>query len=211
MPKLDGVACGAEAGSERVTPDSPQHVVFIDSRVPDLQDLLDGLKPGEQAFVIDQASAGLEQIAAILAANHFTDLSAISIVSHGTTGELALGSSLITDGTLGAHAGAPAAIGGALGTGGALHLSGGDVAKGQAGQQFIDDFSTHTGGVQVDAATHIVGSASLGGSWILDAMSGAPAPQSTSAARAAMTPFTAAALDNFQGQLVTPLTGQLFF
>src|SRR5262245_26049350 len=150
MPKLDGVACGAEAGSERVTPDSPQHVVFIDSRVPDLQDLLDGLKPGEQAFVIDQASAGLEQIAAILAANHFTDLSAISIVSHGTTGEVVLGTSVITDGTLADHAGALAAIGAALGSGGLIQLYGCDVAKGQAGQQFIDDFSAFAGGVQVD-------------------------------------------------------------
>lgn len=28
-------------------------IVFIDSRVPGIQELLEGLKPGEQAFVID--------------------------------------------------------------------------------------------------------------------------------------------------------------
>jgi lipopolysaccharide export system protein LptA len=251
-----------------VTANNPHHVVFIDARVPDLQDLLDGLLPGEQAFVIDQASGGLEQIAAILAANHFTDLAAISIVSHGTTGALVLGTSLITDGNLADHSGALAAIGGAVAPGGAVQLYGCDVAQGQAGQQFINDFSTYAGGVQVDAATHTVGSASLGGSWILDAMSAAPAAtgvapnssrssatdaslgsddtsrpvpspavspfnsdglptppaatappstaaaatQSTSSAAAAATaPFTAAALDNFQGQLVSPPSAQLFF
>jgi hypothetical protein len=257
-----------------VTADNPQHVVFIDSRVPDLQDLLSGLQPDEQAFVIDGSSGGLEQIAAILAANNLTNLGSISIVAHGETGELVLGPSLITDGTLADHAAALAAIGASLASGGAIQLYGCDVAQGQAGQQFINDFSAFAGGVQVDAATHIVGSGSLGGSWTLDAVSDAPAvnaagptttdvapgraapdalpatdisltrldpdapppaapapngsptndspvnpdglsttpaataTQSISSAAAAPTvPFTAAALDNFQGQLAAAPTG----
>jgi hypothetical protein len=40
-----------------------EQVVFIDSRVPDMQDLLDNLNPGEQAFVIDGNSDGLEDCA----------------------------------------------------------------------------------------------------------------------------------------------------
>jgi hypothetical protein len=67
----------------------PQQIVFIDSRVPDIQDLLAGLQPGEEAFVLDPNSDGIQQIANILAANNITNLSAISIVSHGETGELA--------------------------------------------------------------------------------------------------------------------------
>ena len=46
-----------------------RRVVFIDSRVPDLQDLLNGLQPGEQAFVLDPSKDGIDQIADILAAN----------------------------------------------------------------------------------------------------------------------------------------------
>src|SRR5271167_4173884 len=94
------------AGSLIVTTYSAQSVVFIDSRVPDIQDLLNGLQPGEQAFVIDPSTDGIQQIADILAANNLTDLSSISIVSHGESGELELGSSFVTDGNLAHSSGA---------------------------------------------------------------------------------------------------------
>jgi lipopolysaccharide export system protein LptA len=198
-------------------------VVFIDSRVPDIQGLLEGLQPGEQAFVIDPSSDGIQQIADILAANNFTDLASISIVSHGESGELELGSTLVGDGDLAARASALAEIGAALAPAGTIQLFGCDVAQGSTGQQFINDFSTFAGGVQVDAATHIVGSASLGGSWTLDAASGAaPAPTDptassdaptstttpstiTAAPPTVATPFTSSALANFQGALAVPV------
>jgi hypothetical protein len=75
----------------------PSQVVFIESDVPDLQDLLDGLAPGVEAFVLGPSSDGLRQIADILAANDLTDLSSISIVSHGGSGELELGSAIVTN------------------------------------------------------------------------------------------------------------------
>src|SRR5262249_50929180 len=173
-----------------------QQVVFIDSRVPDIADLLAGLQPGEQAFVIDPSSDGIQQIADILAANNLTNLSSISIVSHGDSGELELGSSLITDANLSAHSNALAEIGASLASGGAIQLYGCDVALGAGGQQFINDFSALTGGAAVEASTHIVGSAALGGSWTLDASSsGANGPPVAGA------PFTSQALANFQGEL----------
>jgi hypothetical protein len=128
-----------------VTAENPLQVVFIDSRVPDIQDLLDGLQPGEQAFVIDGASDGIDQIADILAANNLNNLASISIVSHGETGELELGSSFITDGNLAGHSNALAEIGSALAPGGNIQLYGCDVAQGSGGQQFINDFSTYAG------------------------------------------------------------------
>ena len=41
-----------------MTDSHPLQVVFIDSRVPDIQDPLSGLQPGEQAFVLDPNSDG---------------------------------------------------------------------------------------------------------------------------------------------------------
>jgi Domain of unknown function (DUF4347) len=179
-----------------VTTYTAQSIVFIDSRVPDLQGLLDGLQPGEQAFVIDSSSDGVQQIADILAANNITDLSSISIVGHGQSGELEIGSSLITDANLAAHSNALAEIGSALGPNGNIKLYGCDIALGAAGQQFINDFSTFAGGAPVEASTQLVGSASQGGSWTLNASSnGIP----TNDANA---PFTPTALGNFQGELV---------
>jgi len=188
-----------------VTTYTAQSIVFIDSRVPDLQGLLDGLQPGEQAFVIDSSSDGIEQIADILAANNFTDLSSISIVSHGDSGELELGSSLITDGNLSSHSNALAEIGASLAPGGAIQLYGCDVALGTGGQQFINDFSTLAGGVAVEASTHTVGSAALGADWTLDAAS--TNGTSSTPVAPADAPFTPAALANFQGDLAaSPVT-----
>ena len=56
-----------------------------------------------------------------------------------------------------------------------------------------------TGGAEVAAATHLVGSADLGGSWTLDASTAANAPP----ASAASAPFTQAALASFNAELDT--------
>ncbi len=190
---------------------SAQSIVFIDSRVPDLQDLIDGVQQGDLVYVLDPNSDGVQQIADILAANNLTDLSSISIVGHGESGEMELGSSFINDSNLSSHSNALAEIGASLAPGGTIQLYGCDVAMGTAGQQFVNDFSTLAGGAPVAASTHLVGSADLGGSWTLDASStnGASAPSSLTAAPttngAVQTPFTQAALGNFQGELaVTP-------
>jgi len=182
-----------------------QSIVFIDSRVPDIQDLIDGVQPGVQVFVLDSGSDGVQQIADILAANDLHDLSSISIVSHGADGEVMLGTTTLSDGNLASYSRALAEIGSAVAPGGDIQLYGCDVAFGPTGQQFINDFSTLAGGVTVAAATHIVGSADLGGSWTLDASSnGGGTPTVTS-------PFTSEALANFHGDLTSPGTGVLFF
>src|SRR5262249_37026476 len=180
-------------------------------------DLLDGLQPSEQAFVIDPSSDGIQQIADILAANNFTNLTSLSIVSHGDTGELELGASFVTDSSLAGHSNALAEIGSSLAPGGTIQLYGCDVAQGAAGQQFINDFSTYAGGVLVEAATHSIGSS---GGWTLDAFSAvpavdgaattgsagwAPAPGAT-ANGAATGPFMAQAFPNFLGELAVPTT-----
>ena len=138
---------------------------------------------GRAGFRNDLSSDGVQQIAAILAADQLGNLSSISIVSHGETGELELGSSLITDSNLAGHASALAAIGAALAPGGTIQLYGCDVAQGPAGQQFINDFSSLTGGARVEASTQIVGSAALGGTWTLDASSDGTTPTDRAARR----------------------------
>jgi hypothetical protein len=172
-------------------------VVFIDSRVPDIEDLLNGLKPGEMAFVIDSGSDGLNQIAAILKSRHLNNLAGIQIVSHGTSGALELGATTLNGSNLSGHAGALAGIGAALVRGGDLSLYACDVAQGRAGQQFIADLSKFAGGVNIAASTHVIGLTAGGENWTLDAFTGAPVT-------AASIPFTAQARANFQGVLILP-------
>jgi lipopolysaccharide export system protein LptA len=184
-----------------VTTYSAQSIVFIDSRVANLQALLDGLQEGETAYVLDPNSDGVEQIADILAANNLTGLASISILGHGESGEIALGSSSLTDSNLASHSNALAELGATLAPGGMIKLYGCDIAFGTTGQQFISDFSTFAGGAPVEASTQPVGSASDGGSWTLNASSNGATTNDANA------PFTSAALSSFQGVLVAdPVT-----
>lgn len=168
-------------------------VVFIDSRVADIQTLLNGLAPDEQAFVLNDTSDGLSQIATILKDNGLTGLSSISIVGHGAPGEIELGSSVIDDANLASDAAALATIGASLAANGTLALYGCDTAEGATGSQFISDLSAYAGGVTVEAATHPIGDADPL-SWTLDA-------STTPAAAAVTAPFSEQALAKFSATL----------
>jgi hypothetical protein len=174
-------------------------VVFIDSDVPDIQDLISGVKPGVKVFTIDSGSDGLAEIANILAENNFTNLTAIDIVGHGQSGEFMIGNVDLTDGTLASEAQNLAAIGKVLVPGGDLMLYGCDVAAGSAGQQFIDDLSAATGGANVAASTKDIGTLTSSNAtfenWTLDASTGTID---------ASNPFTQAAMDSYQGLLSNP-------
>ena len=172
--------------------DTPESVVFINSNVPDLQDLLGGLAPGVEAFVIDPSSDGLAQMAAILAANDLSNLSSISIVGHGAAGEIQVGSTTLDAGDLSSESAALAQIGAALAPGGDLQLYACDVASGTAGQQFIADLSQYVGGAAIAASSNLVGDAAEGGSWALNVDVGAADVAS---------PFTAAATAAYSGVL----------
>ncbi|GAA0020831.1 tail fiber protein [Bradyrhizobium diazoefficiens] len=181
-------------------------VVFIDSRVSDIDALLDGLAPDEQAFVLNGASDGFAQIATILKNNGLTGLASISIVGHGAPGEIEIGSSVIHDADLANDAAALSAIGASLASDGALALYACDTAAGATGSQFISDLSAYAGGVTVDAATHVIGNADPA-SWTLDV-------STTPAAAAVSAPFAEQALANFSTTLgiigLTPGTSATF-
>lgn len=180
--------------------------VFIDSDVADIQTLLDGLAPDEQAFVLNGASDGFVQIAALLKTNGLNELSSISMVGHGAPGEIELGSSVINDADLANDAAALSAIGASLSPGGTLALYSCVTASGAIGSQFISDLSAYAGGVTVEAATHAIGNADPA-SWTLDASS-APATAPVTA------PFSAHALETFNSALgaivVSPGAGAAF-
>ena len=204
-------------------------VVFIDSMVPDLQTLLGGLASGERAFVLDMSKGGLEQIAAILAANTLTNVGSIAIVGHGAAGSIAVGTTTLDDADLSDHAAALAAIGAAVAPGGSLALYSCDTAAGPVGRTFIADLSK-AAHVTVDASTHLIGKTATGEDWTLDAVAPAlSAPQPRAEAIAAVTPdrvdsasaspdaaavqpFTQAATDSYAGTLAAGGTsGQLWF
>jgi hypothetical protein len=179
---------GATGASAPAGGGSAHEIVFIDSRVTDYQVLVNSVKPGVTAVVLDPGQDGLTQIADYLSAHPDSHLATIDIVAHGAQGELLLGSTTLTDANLPADAGALQRIGDALAPGGAIALYGCNVASGTAGLQFISDLSKDAGGAAVAAATHDVGAAAQGGSWDLDTATGRAHIRN---------PFTAAALEAF--------------
>jgi Ca2+-binding RTX toxin-like protein len=124
-------------------------LVIIDSRVADIEALLENLDPDFERLILTQDEDGVHQIAAYLAAN--TDFYSIDIVSYGSVGTLYLGTATLNSSTLPDYPSEFEAIRGALVEGGDLLLYGSNVGSGDAGQQFIDDLS---GAIGVDVAAN---------------------------------------------------------
>ncbi|WP_445311647.1 DUF4347 domain-containing protein, partial [Microcoleus vaginatus] len=76
-------------GEKSDRPNNPSTIVFIDAAVADYQTLLDGVKSGVEAIVIDSHRDGVEQISEVLA--NRTNIDSIHLVSHGEPGSLQLG------------------------------------------------------------------------------------------------------------------------
>jgi hypothetical protein len=144
-------------------------VVFIDSRVADIERLIAGLSADVEVVILDPAQDGVTQIAAALAG--IADLDSVHIVSHGSEGALYLGSTVLTEDNLDDYATQLSQIGASLSEDGDLLLYGCDVASGASGQSFIGSLALYTG-AEVAASTDLTGSNASGGDWVLEATAG---------------------------------------
>jgi len=144
--------------------------VFIDSRVADIEALIAGLEPDTQVVILDATQDGVAQIAEALAGA--TNLDSIHIVSHGSSGALYLGSTVLNEENLDDYRNDLSQSGAALSEDGDILLYGCEVGAGSAGQRFIEQLSLLTG-ADVAASTDATGSSALGGDWRLEASAGA--------------------------------------
>ena len=173
-----------------------REIVFIDTSLTDWQTLLAGIESGVETVLIDPNTDGLKQIAAHLSLNNqlshnsvrnpeteselaeqLSDdansdpYDAIHILSHGSAGQLYLGSTVLNVQNLHDYQGLLQQIGAALTDTGDMLLYGCNVADGEAGEQFITALAASTG-ADVAASTDLTGAAALGGDWMLEANSG---------------------------------------
>lgn len=164
-------------------------IAFIDTSIAGYQTLLDGLREGVEAVLIDGAQGGLAQIAAALAGR--SGIEAVHVFTHGAPGVLQLGATRLDEAGLADHEADLAVLRSALADGADLLLYGCDVAAGAVGESFLQALSTATG-ADVAASVDPSGSALLGGDWELEAQVGAIE------ANSALAPET---LANFSGLL----------
>ena len=145
---------------------SHSQIVFIDSRVPDIDQILSGFSPDAEIVMIDPSGDGVSQMEAALAGREGID--AIHIISHGDDGMLLLGNGAVTLETIAANPQTWDRIGAALSQDGDIQLWGCDVGAGQAGLSFIQALAAATG-ADVAASNNTTGA---GGDWTLEITSG---------------------------------------
>ena len=144
--------------------------VFVDARSGLVENLIANVAPDAVVVVLDPFQDGLTQIEQALAG--VTDLEAIHIISHGAEGTLYLGNTVLNGENIDYYASELATIGAALSDVGDILLYGCEVAKGVAGQSFMQQLAAFTG-ADVAASTDYTGAAALQGDWQLESATGA--------------------------------------
>ncbi len=150
----------------------PRAIVFVDPRVADFQQLIDGLPEASntETFLLDAARNGVQQITEFLEGHD--GVAAIHVVSHGSAQGLALGNSLLNASTLDSYADQLAAWREAFSSDADILLYGCNVAADEQGVTFIQELAALTG-ADVAASSDLTGSSALGGDWSLESHTGA--------------------------------------
>ncbi len=151
---------------------SAHDMVFVDHRVPDFERIaaeITNSSPGTIVLQLSGDADGVEQIADALAG--YSSLGAIHIVSHGSSGSLSLGNSVLSADNIEGYTDLLGQIGLSLELNGDILLYGCDVGAGEAGAAFLERLSSATS-ADVAASSDLTGAAASGGDWDLEIQQG---------------------------------------
>ncbi|MFS6827009.1 DUF4347 domain-containing protein [Cyanobium sp. ATX-6F1] len=151
-----------------------RQLIFVDGGLSDAHDLVGQIQQTADpsttvVTLLDPQQNGLAQISAALAGQ--SNLAAIHILGHGSSGVLQLGSKLLSQSDLEAQAELLSGWGSALQETGDILLYGCDAGYGTAGFAFASTLARLTG-ADVAASVDATGSAALGGNWFLESQVG---------------------------------------
>ncbi|MGI9350341.1 MAG: DUF4347 domain-containing protein, partial [Rhizobiaceae bacterium] len=145
-------------------------IVFVDPSVDDIETIISSLSRDAEVYVLDATRDGIEQISEIVATH--SDIDAIHIISHGSAGEVLLGTgSLSLDSMKGEYANELATIASALAENADFLFYGCNFGDGEIGQQTIQRLAELTG-ADIAASSDVTGHRSLGGDWELEVHAG---------------------------------------
>ena len=147
-----------------------RQIVFLDTGVIDgellLSDLLRNTDTATtQVYLIDSSSDGVEQISSVLDSHQ--DLDAVHIISHGTAGQVQLGSGTLSSTNVESYTNQLNLWGRALAESGDILIYGCDLANDSEGQALVDVISSMTR-ADVAASVDQTGSTEQGGDWELE-------------------------------------------
>ncbi|NJM60900.1 MAG: DUF4347 domain-containing protein [Oscillatoriales cyanobacterium RU_3_3] len=146
-----------------------KNLAIIDSKVENYQQLVRGIKPGTEVFVLDRTQDGIKQITEILSDR--TDIHSLHIISHGKVAGLEIGSTALNPDNIESYSSQLKQWGKALSQTGNILIYGCNVAAGKSGKEFTDQISEITG-KNLAASSNITGSTKLGGNWQLEVTTG---------------------------------------
>ncbi len=153
---------GLEDGIE----DQTNSVVFIDAGLDDTDQLISMIDPSMEIILLNGDSDGVAQIAQALEGR--SDIDRIHIMAHGSSGELQLGSGVLTQASMSSlHSQDLTTIRASLSLSADLLIYGCNFAAGPAGQSAVTALAGLTG-ADIAASDDITGSATLGGDWQLE-------------------------------------------
>jgi large repetitive protein len=162
---------------------SPRELVFIDERVPDYEQLVNGSRADVEVVVIRANQDGLAVIQETLAGR--SEIAALHLVTHGSPGEISLGSTTLNASTVANLESNITAWSNHLTASADVLLYGCDVAATQEGRSLIEHLGSISG-AEIAASIDDTGSGTAGGDWSLEYRTG------TVEARSFLTEATAA-------------------
>ena len=166
----NGTGSESDTQLDRVAAAGTRELVFINENIAEYQQLITDLQ-GENAnrvievVVLDADRDGIEQVSEILADR--ADLAAIHFITHGSEGQINLGSSWLNSATLQQNIASISSWGNALKAEGDILFYGCNLAADNAGQSLLTNIALTTG-ADVAASDDLTGNSKLGGDWDLE-------------------------------------------
>ncbi|MGQ0555786.1 MAG: cadherin domain-containing protein [Nitrospiraceae bacterium] len=150
--------------------ESRSEVVFVDPTVPNYQEMLAGMAPHIEVIMLDGGQDGVEQMAEALSGRSGID--AIHLISHGSSGELQLGTGTLNAQSMsGEYASELATIRESLSDHADVLVYGCNFAEGSEGVDAVNLLAELTG-ADVAASTDQTGHIDLGGDWEFEVQAG---------------------------------------
>ena len=135
-----------------------KEVAFVDTSVKDYETLVQGIGDNVEIYLVNS----LDEIQTIL--KHETEIDALHVLSHGSTGEITVGNDVLNQNTLAHYDALIQTIKNAMSENGDVLLYGCDVAANGEGQAFVNAVAASTD-ADIAASNDTTG---VGGDWDLE-------------------------------------------
>jgi len=139
-----------------------REIVILDPTVPDSHHIASGIKPGTATYILETQPDAVEQITTILAQH--TDIEAVHIISHGSSGSLYLGTTELNSSNIENYSQQLQQWRNSFTANATIILYGCNSAAGDRGHQFLTQLHQLTGAT-IAANSQTTGNSKLGGTW----------------------------------------------